>query len=75
MVYETNSEALNFITVRPLYEDARDDAPVVSPAKSLIHGLSSEGSSAIGQASWGWRRNWQQQHMFGGNCSTCMVLE
>ena len=24
-------------------------------------------ASAIGQASWGWRRNWQQQHMFGGN--------
>ena len=35
MVYETNSEALNFITVRPLYEDARDDAPVVSPSEKF----------------------------------------
>ena len=61
------SERLSFVNTRALYGDGRDNPPTVMPSGGFVESLQESAHTTIGQHSWGWRRNWEQQHMHREN--------
>ena len=66
MIFTPESEALSFVTARALYGDERDNPPAVMPVAGSSTVLRSTERGVVAQSRWGWKRNWQQQHMYDG---------
>ncbi|NDB66105.1 MAG: hypothetical protein EB168_10660, partial [Euryarchaeota archaeon] len=66
MIFTPESEALSFVTARALYGDERDNPPAVMPVAGSSTVLRSTERGVVAQTRWGWKRNWQQQHMYDG---------
>ena len=60
ITFSPESEAFSFFSARPIYGDARDGAPPVSPGTGFEANLVATLRSSQDCSTWGWKRNWQQ---------------